>query len=85
MNDPVHGLIAAPSDLSRTERAVFARLAACADALVTRSDLLGVIRGNAPHTLDSHVMAIRRKLLQSGSPATIETVKGSGFILRLHP
>jgi DNA-binding response OmpR family regulator len=67
---------------SRTEQAIFARLAADANALVKRADLLAALRGNAPHTIDSHIMAIRRKLAQGGSELTIETVKGAGFILR---
>lgn len=68
--------------LTRTEQAVFACLAAKLGTVVSRGEVLAVLRGGAPHTVDSHIMAIRRKLEQNGGPAKIETVVGSGFILR---
>ncbi len=69
--------------LSATERAIFERIAEHPNQLVTRSALMAVLRGSSPRTIDSHIMAIRRKLQGLGSPATIETVKRQGFILRL--
>jgi DNA-binding response OmpR family regulator len=68
--------------LSKTETAVFAGLAAKPNALVPRGELQAVLRGSSPHTIDSHIMAIRRKLAEHGQGLTIETVTGSGFILR---
>ena len=71
--------------LSNTEQRIFAQLASRPNALVTREELLSAMRGKAPHTIDSHIMGIRRKLESHRSSASIETVKGSGFILRLGP
>ncbi len=69
--------------LSRTEQAVFTRLASKPNALVSRGELLGVLRGSKSHTIDSHIMAIRRKLTERAPSVTIETVPKSGFILCL--
>jgi DNA-binding response OmpR family regulator len=62
---------------------IFARLAAKPDSLVTRDEILSVMRGKADHTVDSHIMAIRRKLAERRQGVTIQTVTGKGFILRL--
>lgn len=70
--------------LSRTESALFDRLATNANGVVSRAELMSVLRGNAPHTLDSHVMSIRRKLTHHEvHRVSIETVKGAGFILKI--
>jgi DNA-binding response OmpR family regulator len=69
--------------LTKTEQAVFARLAVNEGSLVSRGELLAVLSGKASHTIDSHIMAIRRKLEKHGGSTTIETVMRSGFILRL--
>ena len=69
--------------LTKTERAVFLCLAAKSEELVFRAELLAVMKGRASHTIDSHVMAIRRKLQKHQGAAKIVTVLGSGFILRL--
>lgn len=68
--------------LTRTESAVFQFLNRRPDALVTRDELLTAMKGQARHTIDSHIMAIRQKLRSAGATDTIETVKGTGFILR---
>jgi DNA-binding response OmpR family regulator len=70
--------------LTKTEQAIFVCLATKAEALVSREELLLLLKGRAPHTIDSHVMEIRRKLAQHGCAAKIVTVVGAGFILRLH-
>jgi len=69
--------------LGRTQQAVFECLAAKPNALVRRADLLAVLKARSPHTIDSHIMEIRRKLRHHGQDAMIETVTGSGFILHL--
>jgi hypothetical protein len=48
--------------LSKTEQAVFARLATKPNSLVRREEVLAVLKGSATHTIDSHIMAIRRKI-----------------------
>lgn len=73
--------LALTAGLTKTEQALFVCLASKAEALVSRTELLAVLKGNAPHTIDSHIMAIRRKLSKHGVAATINTVVGSGFIL----
>lgn len=67
--------------LSKTERAVFERLAADVNELVAREELLSILRGSSPHTIDSHIMAIRRKLQDNRLSLVVKTVKGSGFVL----
>jgi DNA-binding response OmpR family regulator len=84
MTERVRG-VGVAAGLTQTEQTVFARLADTAETLVLRAELLEVLKGCAPHTIDSHIMAIRRKLKRHGSDAKVETVVGSGFILRLRP
>jgi DNA-binding response OmpR family regulator len=84
MTEKVRG-VAVAADLTQTEQTVFARLADKPETLVLRAELLDLLKGCAPHTIDSHIMAIRRKLKRHGSDAKVETVVGSGFILRLRP
>jgi DNA-binding response OmpR family regulator len=84
LDDPISPLIRRIG-LSRTQGRIFTLLASSAGVLVPRDKLLGVISGNSPHTLDSHIMEIRRKLKQHENSGSIETVKGSGFILRFGP
>jgi DNA-binding response OmpR family regulator len=69
--------------LSKTEQAVFACLATKPNELVRRGEVLAVLKGSAAHTIDSHIMAIRRKLRHHGQDVSIETVTGLGFILRM--
>lgn len=73
--------VAARLSLSSTERAIFLELFARRNELVARAELLEVVRAKAPHTIDSHIMAIRRKLVQHGAGMILETVRNSGFIL----
>lgn len=84
MTESVCGVVVA-AGLTQTEQTVLTRLASKPETLVLRAELLEVLKGCAPHTIDSHIMAIRRKLERHGSDAKIETVVGSGFILRLRP
>jgi DNA-binding response OmpR family regulator len=73
--------IAAHLNLSRSERAIFGELLMRKNQLVARQDLLGLLRARSPHTIDSHIMMIRRKLSQNRSALRLETVRKSGFIL----
>jgi DNA-binding response OmpR family regulator len=75
--------LALAAGLSKSQMAVFACLVARPGALVSRAEILAALKANAPHTIDSHIMEIRRKLERLGNGTTIETVKGSGFILHL--
>ena len=69
--------------LTNTEKAIFAYLADNANVRVARKDLLPILKGRASHTIDSHIMAIRRKLEKSGLQVTITTIIGYGFILNV--
>lgn len=82
MTERAHELMLAIG-LTKTEQAVFTSLAVKVEALVSREELLAILRGSASHTIDSHIMAIRRKLEKHGGAAKIDTVSGLGFILRL--
>jgi len=67
---------------SKTEMAIIDLLADSMGSVVSRESLLSNLRGAKSHTLDSHIMAIRRKLNESGDPYAIDTVPRVGFILR---
>jgi DNA-binding response OmpR family regulator len=71
------------ANFTKTERAIFLLLAERANASVLRAELLAATKGGAPHTIDSHIMAIRRKLEKSGAAAKIETIVGQGFVLQI--
>lgn len=74
--------VLADLSLTKTEQAIFQRLAANANMLVSRHDILAVMKAAATHTIDSHIMSIRQKLRRASSSVKIETVVGKGFILR---
>jgi len=69
--------------LSKAQRAVFACLTAKPNELVRHEELLAVIKGHSPKTIHSHIMDIRRILRQNDQRTKIETVSGSGYILRM--
>jgi DNA-binding response OmpR family regulator len=69
------------SGFSKTEQTIFMRLAETFDGLVMRGELLVLLKAGSPHTIDSHIMSIRRKLKDSGAAVVVRTVKGSGFVL----
>lgn len=68
---------------TNTERAIFGLLAANANASVTRTELLTTMKGTASHTIDSHIMAIRRKLKSCSAAVHIKTIVGQGFLLQI--
>jgi DNA-binding winged helix-turn-helix (wHTH) protein len=70
------------ANFSKTEKAIFDTLAGTMGNVVSREQLSSKLKGSRPHTLDSHIMAIRKKLADSGEPYAIETVPRVGFILR---
>ena len=82
MTDHVQGIIDG-ANLTRTERAIFLVLAKKANTQVSRAELLATMKGTSPHTIDSHIMAIRRKLQKSESAVEIKTVVGQGFVLQV--
>lgn len=67
--------------LSKTERAILTCLAENMNKLVPQEDLLMILKGGSSHTIDSHIMAIRRKLKDNGLALIVRTVRGSGFVL----
>ena len=71
------------ANFSKAQQSVFACLAAKPNELVRAEELLAVINGRSPKTIHTHIMDIRRKLHQHDQIATIETVSGQGYILRL--
>jgi DNA-binding response OmpR family regulator len=73
--------IPVPANLTKTELAIFRYLAERANTRVSRDAILGVMKGRSAHTIDSHIMSIRRKSEQDGSSARIETLIGFGFVL----
>lgn len=72
-------------NLSRTELAIFTQLFAKKNQLVARADLMSVLRGRSPHTIDSHIMEIRRKLSASGSGMQLETVRNAASFCAHRP
>lgn len=72
-----------PTNLTKTESAIFRCLADRANTRVSREEILGVMKGRSAHTIDSHIMSIRRKLEQDDSSARIETLIGFGFLLHV--
>ena len=81
MTDQYYGLMT-KAGLSKTESAIFRKLASRPNEVVSRDELVGLLKGTRPHTLDSHIMAIRKKIAQHDASVTIETITGSGFLLR---
>jgi DNA-binding response OmpR family regulator len=70
-------------DLTKMERAILDLLQDRANSTVSKDEILALLKGNAAHTIDSHIMAIRRKLANADSTATIETIVRHGFVLHL--
>ena len=72
--------------LTPTEFRILSALAASPDAVVRRQGLIAAAwpDGAIVHdnTLDAYLARIRRKLREACSPATIETARGVGYVLR---
>lgn len=83
MTEGLCGSVMKSAGLTKTEQVIFAYLVENANMRVSRHAILSVLKASAPHTIDSHIMAIRRKLQRSGARATVETVVGYGFILHV--
>ena len=79
------GQVILAANLTKMERAILDLLQDRTNSTVSRDEILALLKGNATHTIDSHIMAIRRKLANAGSTAKIETIARRGFVLLVDP
>jgi two-component system, OmpR family, response regulator len=87
--DPAaHAIVHGPATvrLTPTEFRLLAALAARPGEVVRRAALVSAAwpEGAIVHdnTLDAYLARIRRKLREAGSPATVDTARGVGYVLR---
>lgn len=78
----------APLELTATERALLAFLAAHRDRVVTKLQILTAVwgyRGFDENVVEVHVSSLRRKLEAGGRSRLVHTVRGRGYRLAEHP
>ncbi len=83
-----HALVTATSTvpLTPTEYRILAAIAGRPGEVVRRRAVVAAAWPDgaivSENTLDTYIRRVRRKLEQGGSPASLETVRGVGFVLR---